>query len=208
MNILIAGCGKVGSRLADILSKMGHDVSVVDQNPERFDQLSDSFTGFTIQGVPIDQDALCHAGIEGCDAVAAVTEDDNTNIMVCQIAKEIFHVDKIIARIYDPLREDIFSQFNIKSICPTNLTVSSVYSILTDHQQEKHITINGRVFTFYEQPADPELVGLTIPQLLKHLGPDESLLGILSDTGDVTMLGDSQRILCESDRLMLTNLVD
>ena len=99
---------------------------------ESFDLLSDDFSGFTIQGVPIDLDILRQAGIEGCDAIAAVTEDDNTNIMVCQIAREIFNVPRIVARIFDPLREDIFSRFDIQSVCPTNITVSSVYAMLTD----------------------------------------------------------------------------
>ena len=118
MNVLVIGCGKVGSRLADVLCQLGHDVSIIAQKRESFDLLSDDFSGFTIQGVPIDLDILRQAGIEGCDAVAAVTEDDNTNIMVCQIAKEIFNVKKIIARIFDPLREDIFSRFDIQSVCP------------------------------------------------------------------------------------------
>ena len=92
MNILIIGCGKVGSRLADVLCQLGHDVAIIAQKRESFDLLSDDFSGFTIQGVPIDLDILRQAGIEGCDAIAAVTEDDNTNIMVCQIAREIFNV--------------------------------------------------------------------------------------------------------------------
>ena len=129
MNILIIGCGKVGSRLADVLCQLGHDVAIIAQKRESFDLLSDDFSGFTIQGVPIDLDILRQAGIEGCDAIAAVTEDDNTNIMVCQIAREIFNVPRIVARIFDPLREDIFSRFDIQSVCPTNITVSSVYAM-------------------------------------------------------------------------------
>ena len=105
MNVLIIGCGKVGSHLADTLCQLGHDVSIIALNRENFDLLSDDFSGLTIQGVPIDLDILRQAGIEECDALAAVTEDDNTNIMVCQIAREIFNVPKIVARIFDPLRE-------------------------------------------------------------------------------------------------------
>lgn len=208
MNVLIAGCGKVGSRLAGFLNKMGHDVSIIDQHKERFDQLPDDFTGFNIQGVPIDQDTLRHAGIEGCDAVAAVTEDDNTNIMLCEIAKEIFHVDKIIARIYDPLREDIFSQFNIKSICPTNLTVAAVYSLLTDREQESHITMNGHIFTFYTQQISEEFVGKTTIEILSNLSTEESLTAILSERGEVFMLGDTKRLTCNTDRLVFSRLID
>lgn len=114
MNILIIGCGKVGSRLADILCQIGHDVSIIALKRESFDLLSDDFSGFTIQGVPIDLDILRQAGIEGCDAIAAVTEDDNTNIMVCQIGQRNIQCSKNHRANFDPLREDIFSRFDIR----------------------------------------------------------------------------------------------
>ncbi len=90
MNILIVGCGKVGSMLASELSRLGHDVAVLDREESHFSSLDSEFSGYTISGVPIDQDVLKRAGIEGCDALLAMTEDDNVNIMVCQIAREIF----------------------------------------------------------------------------------------------------------------------
>ena len=91
MNILIVGCGKVGSMLASELDRMGHDVAVLDREEAHFTLLDSDFSGYTISGVPIDQDVLKRAGIEGCDAILAMTEDDNVNIMVCQMAKDIFH---------------------------------------------------------------------------------------------------------------------
>lgn len=137
MNILIVGCGKVGSQLANVLSKMGHDVSIVDPDEERFSNLSDEFAGYTVTGVPIDQDVLRKAGIEGCEALAAVSNDDNMNVMVCQIASEIFHVPKVLARIYDPARGDVFSHFGLHTVCPTNLSVDALYSMLTDGTELK-----------------------------------------------------------------------
>lgn len=102
MNILIVGCGDTGSQLANVLDHMGNQVSVVDRNPETAAELSDSFTGMFTVGVPIDQDVLRHAGIEGCDVVIAVTRDDNTNLMVAQLARDIFGVPKVISRVSDP----------------------------------------------------------------------------------------------------------
>ena len=90
MNILIIGCGRVGSELAELLDKRGHDVSVIDRRPENFDRLPGDFSGFTTTGVPIDQNVLRKAGIESCDAVCAVAQDDDLNIMAAQMAKEIF----------------------------------------------------------------------------------------------------------------------
>lgn len=105
MNILIIGCGDTGSQLANVLDDMGNQVSVVDRDPETASELSDSYTGMFTVGVPIDQDVLRHAGIEGCDVVIAVTKDDNTNLMVAQLARDIFGVPKVISRVSDPRRK-------------------------------------------------------------------------------------------------------
>ncbi len=102
MNILVVGCGKVGSQLSNILSSMGHDTAVIDPDPASFERLSDDFRGYTVAGVPIDQTVLRRGGIEACDALAAVTEDDNTNVMVCQLAREVFHVPRVLARVLIP----------------------------------------------------------------------------------------------------------
>jgi trk system potassium uptake protein TrkA len=128
MQILVIGCGKVGSKLANVLSREGHDVVVIENETDNFKELDRDFKGVTICGVPIDQDVLRSAGIETADAVAAVTPDDNVNIMVSQIAKEIFKVPKVIARIYNPAREHVFHEFGLETVCPTNMTVSSIHS--------------------------------------------------------------------------------
>ena len=86
-------------------------------------------------GVSIDQDVLRHAGIEGCDVVIAVTRDDNTNLMVAQLARDIFGVPKVISRVSDPRREEVFSSFGLSTICPTNLTVASVVAALDDRRK-------------------------------------------------------------------------
>ena len=209
MNILIIGCGKVGSRLADILCQLGHAVSIIALKRESFDLLSDDFSGFTIQGVPIDLDILRQAGIEGCDAIAAVTEDDNTNIMVCQIAREIFNVPKIIARIFDPLREDIFSRFDIQSVCPTNITVSSVYAMLTDRTQTKHITVGNEVMSVSTMKAPHELIGKSVAEAARYLQP-ESLIAVIDETGEITMAVDillnptHHRTISEHDKLLVS----
>ena len=132
MTILVVGCGKVGSRLASVLDKMGHDVSVIDQDERNFHMLDADFSGFTTVGIPIDQDVLRRAGIENCDALAAVTHDDNVNIMVAQLAREFFKIERVIVRIYDPNREDVFSHFGLSTICPTNLTVETVKNLLIE----------------------------------------------------------------------------
>ena len=126
MQIIVIGCGKVGSKLAQVLSEEGHGVVVVDNENKAFKSLDSSFNGITVTGVPIDQDVLRQAGIETADAIAAVTPDDNVNIMVCQIAKEIFKVPCVLARIYNPAREN--------HTCPHPNTCYKVCYLKTNHR--------------------------------------------------------------------------
>ncbi len=99
MYIIIAGCQKVGSNLAFTLSQDNHDIVVIDSDPRNFGPLGSGFNGVTIAGMPIDEDILRSAGIEHADALAAVTNDDNMNVMVAQVAQNLFHVPKVITRL-------------------------------------------------------------------------------------------------------------
>lgn len=141
MNILVVGCGKVGSNLAITLEALGHDVSVVDEDTNRLNASTNltllNFNGLCVCGVPIDVDVLRHAGIENCDAVAAVTSDDNTNIMVAEVATKIFGVHRVFARIYDPVREKAFAErLKLHTICPTRLTIDAVLGELSKDEEE------------------------------------------------------------------------
>ncbi|HEY5585441.1 MAG TPA: TrkA family potassium uptake protein [Ruminiclostridium sp.] len=124
MQVVIIGCGKVGSKFAQVLSEEGNDVVIVSNDAKSFKNLPPDFGGVTLTGVPIDQDVLKMAGIETADVLVAVTEDDNVNVVVCQVAKEIFKVPKVIARIYNPAREHVFHEFGLETICPTDITVN------------------------------------------------------------------------------------
>ena len=104
MNIMIVGGGLLGRKTAETLDEAGHDVVLIDASPENLAQLSPDFSGVTAVGFPMDIKSLRSAGIEGCDAVAVTTPDDNLNITVGQIAKNFFGIPKVIARISDPYR--------------------------------------------------------------------------------------------------------
>src|SRR5947209_2475728 len=131
MKVVILGCGRVGARLATMMDRNGHDVSIIDSNPDSFRRLPESFGGETVLGTGIDVDVLKSAGIERADAFAAVTNGDNTNIMATQIAKEIFGVGKVLARIYDPGREGLYHDLGLETVCPTTLISTKVYDILS-----------------------------------------------------------------------------
>lgn len=177
MHVIIIGCGKVGSKFAHVLADEGHDVVIVDNDREALKQLGADFNGITVMGVPIDQDILKQAGIETADALAAVTPDDSVNIMVSQMAKEIFKVPKVIARIYNPAREHVFHQFGLNTICPTNLTVDVIKSMILGQAGVCTNLIGGDVVSFsYENPPR-NLIGKKLEDIEEQ--KDTSIFGIL-----------------------------
>src|SRR5947209_14899912 len=102
MRVVILGCGRVGARLSKMLDEAGHHVSIIDTNDGAFDRLPQGFGGKIVLGNGIDYDVLAEAGIEKADALCALSNFDNTNIMASQIAREVFHVPRVITRVYDP----------------------------------------------------------------------------------------------------------
>ena len=130
MKIVILGCGRVGATLASWMDKAGHKVSVIDFSSDAFQRLSPDFQGETLVGNGVDEEVLIRAGIKDADAFAAVTNGDNRNIMASQIAKEIFKVKKVVCRIYDPLREEIYQELGLETICPTKVGARLIFEAI------------------------------------------------------------------------------
>lgn len=206
MNILIVGCGKVGSRLAGVLSRQGHDVSVLDRLAANLELLPPDFSGFTTTGVPIDQDVLRRAGIENCDALAAVTQDDNVNIMVSQLASDIFHVPKVLARVYDPQREDVFSHFGLNTVCPTNLTVAAVCSALTEDDAPQQMHFGAHTVSFSTIPVPRDYIGMRVSDI--DFEPGEVLYAVEHADKTVTLVGLDDLVLKKNERLIFSRLLD
>ena len=122
MKIVIMGCGRVGAQLANSLDAEGHDVTILDIDAYSFDRfLSSEFRGTALLGNGTDEEILKKAEIEKADAFIAVAHGDNRNVMACQMAKHIFHVPKVICRIYDPQRRDMYIPLGIDAVSPTTL---------------------------------------------------------------------------------------
>jgi len=119
MHVIIVGCGRVGSQLAESLSFQGHDVVVIDKNQDAFRRLGTAFNGITIAGIGFDQEVLKKAGIEQANAFIAVTDLDNTNLMAAEVATKIFDVPQVIARLYNPEKERTYQELGIDYICGT-----------------------------------------------------------------------------------------
>ena len=133
-NVIVVGCGRVGSQLANLLSNNGDNVCVVDRSADAFANLGRGFNGTTIQGVGFDETVLIRAGIEECDVLAAVTQYDNANLMAAEVASRLFDVPHVIARLYNPDHERAYMQLGLDYVCGTSLVAEDIFSkIMSGH---------------------------------------------------------------------------
>ncbi|HDP80458.1 MAG TPA: TrkA family potassium uptake protein [Spirochaetes bacterium] len=128
--IVIVGCGRLGSLLANRLSIQGANVVVVDRDTASFENLSVGFSGFQVQGDVVEPEVLRRSKLADADVLLAVTDDDNINLMVAQMAKKIHRVPRVIARIYDPEREELFHNLEIETLCPTRMAAERFFVLL------------------------------------------------------------------------------
>ena len=131
VKVVIVGCGRVGSTLARRLVVEGHDVCVVDELVSSFSRLGEDFGGQMLVGSGVDEEVLRRAGIESADCFASVTNGDNRNIMAAQIAQEVFHVKRVITRIYDPIRAEVYREIGLETICPTTIGAGILHEFFT-----------------------------------------------------------------------------
>ncbi|MCL1797310.1 MAG: TrkA family potassium uptake protein [Eggerthellaceae bacterium] len=127
-NVIVVGCGRVGSRLATMLSDNGDNVCVVDSNADPFEKLGRGFNGSTVQGLGFDEETLLKAGIEECDVLAAVTNFDNTNLMIAEVASRLFEVPHVISRLDNSDHERAYMQLGIDYVCGTSLAAEDMFS--------------------------------------------------------------------------------
>lgn len=132
MNIVIIGCGRVGAFLAGLLDEDGHAVTVVDVERPSFDHLPQSFKGNTLLGNGTDLDTLRQAGVENAEALFALTQGDNRNLMAAQIAKEIFGVRRVIAKVNDPIRAHLYRTQGLTTISRTTILGTLLHAILAE----------------------------------------------------------------------------
>jgi trk system potassium uptake protein TrkA len=130
VKVLIMGCGRVGARIAGMLDEMGHEVTVMDVNPAGFRRLPDTYRGKRVIGNGMDGPALEKAGIQEMDAFLATTQGDNRNYFASQMAREVYHVPRVLCRIYDPVREEIFRDLGLETFSPTSLGAQVMVDML------------------------------------------------------------------------------
>ncbi len=165
MHIVVIGCGRVGARLASLLSRSGHTVAVIDKNPAAFERLERSFGGTTHAGVGIDRKVLQEAGIDRADALATVTNGDNTNFVAASLAVEDFHVPRVVARIADPMRAEIYSRLGVTTISTTTWASARIHDLLVSPRLHNLLSVGSAGVQVYEVEVPPLLVGRNVADL-------------------------------------------
>lgn len=164
MYVIIVGCGRVGSELAKLLSNEGHNVVVIDKSQGSFDRLGGTFNGLTMVGNGFDLELLKQVGIEKTDAFCSVTNGDNTNLISAQVAKKIFKVPKVIARVYDPARAHIYAALGLDIISGTILFASMLRDKIIESRFSSYL-IESKDLGVIEIEAKAGLVGKTIQDI-------------------------------------------
>ena len=157
MRILIIGCGRVGAGLAKTLMGRGHSITIIDKDPLAFDKLWDKFKGQTVLGVGFDREVLLEAGIERADGVAAVTSSDEANVVASRIARDFFHVPRVVARLYDVRQAEIYRRLGIQTIAPTGWGINRIADLLLYSPLETVSSLGS---------GEVEMVAVEVPRLL------------------------------------------
>jgi trk system potassium uptake protein TrkA len=165
MKIIVAGCGRVGRDLSLSLVQEGHQVTVVDPDPELFRNLGPRFPGSTIAGIVFDRDVLVKAGIERADGLAAVTTSDNANIVTARIAKLIYRVPQVVTRLYEPSRAEAYRKLGLQTLSSTTWGVGRIIQLLTHSRLDSVYEMGSGEVSLLEFEAGPALDGRTVQQI-------------------------------------------
>lgn len=203
MYVVILGCGRVGATMANSLEERGHQVAVIDQNPDAFRRLGPTFEGRTVTGIGFDPDVLRQAGIEQADAFAAVSSGDNSNIIASRVAREEFGVDTVAARIYDQGRADVFERLGIPTVATVRWTAEQlIRRLMPEGSETEWIDPSGEI-RLAEVSVDPGWRGLSVSQLEAAAGVRVAFLTRLGSgllpTGDTVLQdGDLLHVMMRS----------
>ena len=153
------GCGRVGSQLTVELVKDGHEVAIIDKTPRAFEKLPPGFEAKTVVGLGFDRDALEEAGIREAEAFVAVSSGDNSNIVSARVALEHYHVPRVVARIYDPRRAEIYERLNIPTVSTVKWGIKQAQLMLFHDRQEIRESLGGGDLLRLRVPVPEHLVG-------------------------------------------------
>lgn len=195
MHVVIMGCGRVGAALAQNLEQQGHTVAVIDQDPTAFRRLGSGFGGRRVTGVGFDQDTLREAGIEDAGAFAAVSSGDNSNIIAARVAREMFAIENVAARIYDPRRAEVYQRLGIPTVATVRWTADQMMRRLLPSGAEPLWRDPSGGVQLAEVHTSPAWIGHKISRLQEETGVRVAFLTRLGEA----VLPTSQTVLQEGD---------
>jgi trk system potassium uptake protein TrkA len=204
MRVLIMGCGRVGSELSHALLEGGHDVTVIDKNPDAFWRYPPGERATQLVGLGFDRELLEEAGIKDADAFIAVSSGDNSNIVSARVALEHFHVPKVIARIYDPRRAEIYGRLNIPTVATTTWGIKQIQLMLLHDREEIRESLGGGDILRVRVPVPHHLVGKTA----NTLNVDGKILVAGVSRGGTGFLPTPDSTLQEGDYLVVMMVKD
>jgi trk system potassium uptake protein TrkA len=165
VKVIIGGCGRVGAMLATKLSHEGHEVVVIDKDPLAFRRLAKTFTGRTIRGMVFDRRVLENARADRTDAYVAVTSGDNSNVVAATIARDVYRIPKVIARIFDPRRAEIYRRLGIQTVSSVAWAANEISSLMLYQHLVRDLTLGGAEVQVVRVSIPPRLVGRTVADL-------------------------------------------
>ena len=188
MHVVIAGCGRVGSDLTVSLSRKGHTVSVVDKNPHAFERLPPGFEGQTLVGIVFDRETLEAAGIKEAGAFVAVTNGDNSNIVSARVAREHYGIERVVARIYDPRRAEIYRRLGIPTIATVQWASAEIYDQLFHGIEHTELAIGDGDMVLLRLEVPKDLAGRPVSSLAE---PDRALVIAIDRMGSASIPAES-----------------
>ncbi|SDT78076.1 potassium channel family protein [Actinoplanes derwentensis] len=197
MHVVIMGCGRLGSTLAQKLDAQGHQVAVIDRDAESFRRLGDNFGGLTVNGIGFDRDVLRAAGVERADAFAAVSSGDNSNIIAARLARETFGVSRVVARIYDSRRAAVYERLGIPTIATIRWASERMYRFLVPDERVEVFRDPTSVVSIVETPLHRDWIGRTVKSLEDRTGARMAYLsrfGLGTLTQPSTVLQDGDQV--------------
>ena len=206
MKVIIMGCGRVGEQVARLMVEDGHTVTVIDYDAAALDRLGADFKGRRVLGVGFDREVLLDAGIEDADAFAATSSSDNANIVAARIARHIFHVPRVVARLYEPSRAEVYQRLGLVTISSTTWGAQRIQELLTHRELDPVLTFGGGEAVVISIDTPPSWIG----RAARHINvPGEILVtaitrqdrALLPLSGTELQAGDVVHLTVRADAL-------
>ncbi len=200
MRVIVMGCGRVGLQVSQMLESQGHEVTVIDHDANAIAKLGPNFKGKVVRGIGFDRNVLMEANVERAEGFVAASSSDNANIVAARIARNIFHVPRVVARLYDPLRAEIYQRLGLITVSTTNWGAERICEVVTHTDLDVIYTFGRGESSLVVIEAPPQLAGRTVNQLTV---PGEMVVVCITRAGQafIPLLGSAFE---EGDRIYLS----